>query len=171
MDSDPNEPVDVCTVGSPFEAETIAAFLKDCGFHANATTIVASVLQWSGGVNNNGTVQVPRSELVKAREALAEMKEEAKSINWTQVLEVQSDQSDQSRVQPLAICEYCGANREGINLDASCRTCGKTPPPPPSGSDRAQVRTKLILYLGLFVIGLPLLTAVLLAIARRLLRI
>ena len=102
-------------------ADTIAACLKDRGFRAEAMTITARVVQWDGGIGNTPRVQVPRSELEASRAALAELKEEAKSVDWAYEIE------NASSIDAGKMCEYCGELRDPSDRGNVCIHCKRAP--------------------------------------------
>lgn len=154
MSQDPNELVDLCDARTSFEADTIAACLNDRGFRAQAMTISARVLQWDVGVGNTPRVQVPRGELDAARIALAEVKEEAKSVDWADEIETTSS------IDAGEMCEYCGELRDPTDKGNVCAHCKRAPSTFIDKIESEQLptvrwRARYLLYAGGALILLP----------------
>ncbi len=154
MSQDPNELVDLCDARTSFEADTIAACLKDRGFRAQAMTITARVVQWDGGIGNTPRVQVPRGELDAARIALAEVKEEAKSVDWTDEIETASS------IDAGKMCEFCGELRDPADRGNVCAHCKRAPSSSMDKSEPEQLptvrwRARYLLYAGGALILVP----------------
>ena len=164
MSQDPNELVNLCDARTSFEADTIAACLADRGFRAQAMTTTARMVQWEGGIGNTPRVQVPRSELEAARIALAEVKEEAKSVDWVYEIE------NASSIDAGKMCEYCGELRDPSDRGNACTHCKRAPS---NFTDNTAVepptvrwRARYLLYAGGVLILVPAIISLIAAVIK-----
>lgn len=162
MPDDPDQLVELCDARTSFEADTIAACLQDRGFRAQAISIAARITQWEGGISNSPRVQVPRSELHAARAALAEVKEEAKSVDWAYEIE------NTSSIDAGAMCEYCGELREPSDKGNVCTHCKRAPTTFMDNSERepstsARWHARYLLYAGGALVLIPAIVSLIIA--------
>ncbi len=162
MSQDPNELVDLCDARTSFEADTIAACLVDRGFRAQAMSTTARVVQWEGGIGNTPRVQVPRSELEAARIALSEVKEEAKSVDWTYEIE------NASSIEAGKMCEYCGELRDPTDKGNVCAHCKRAPSAFMDNSEPVELptvrwRARYLLYVGGALVFVPAIISLIIA--------
>lgn len=164
MSNDPDELVELCNVRTSFEADTIVACLQDRGIRAQAITTAARVVLWDGGITNTPRVQVPRCELEAARTALAEVKEEAKSVDWVYEIE------NTSSIDAGAMCEYCGELREPSDKGNVCTHCKMAPSAfmDNSAEDVPATRwhARYLLYAGGVLILVPAIVSLIAAVIR-----
>ena len=121
MDWQEDEPTELCTARTPFEAEAIAEALRSRGIEAHAFTLAAGTLLWEGGITNLPRVQVRRDDLVAARDALKALRESATKIDWDSAAIAGSTGVLQS------FCMQCGCTREGMAEADPCPECGVRP--------------------------------------------
>jgi hypothetical protein len=92
MTDDPNDPEVLFTAANEPEAASVIAALAEHGVEAfgSGGLAFAGTIGLDGGVE----VMVKRAELDRARQALAEIREEDRQIDWSQIDTSESGASD-----------------------------------------------------------------------------
>lgn len=141
MGDDPNILVELTRTVIDFDAEVIAAALRDEGIPATVFARAASTLQGQISPLASIAVSVRRGDLDRAKEILADIRQSAREIDWSQV---DTEDASPVSVEELAggkrgICTHCGYDRRGLTADALCPECGRSCVDVPTGSSKTEV--------------------------------
>ena len=127
MPKDPDILVELTKTLTDFDAEVIAAALREEGIPATVFSRANSVLQGPISPLPTIAVSVRRGDLERARVILEEIRTAAQNIDWSQV----DTSGEPVRV---ASCPSCGYQQAGIPLTAPCPECGSSVPLEISGA-------------------------------------
>ncbi|MGE3107471.1 MAG: DUF2007 domain-containing protein [Phycisphaerales bacterium] len=129
MPQDPDILVELTKAATDFDAQVVAAALRDQGVPASVFGRAATTLQGHISPVHAVSISVRRADLVRARTVLDEIRESARGIDWSQV-----DTADTSALTPEEIaggpdgfCPACGCDRRGLTSIDICPDCGRSP--------------------------------------------
>lgn len=113
--------MDLTTARTEFEAEVIVQALGAQGIPAKAFSTAGAVLQWDIASTQPIRVVVRRRDLEAARAALRAIRAESVDLDWTEVVDADEP--------PLGIdeqgrCRTCGYDLSGLSAVERCPECG-----------------------------------------------
>lgn len=114
----PDDPVALTTAPTEWQAEVIAASLRERGVTARVMGGYLAGLRAEAPAG--ATVMVRAGDLERARALLAEVRSASIDIDWDEVDVGESEESLEARTR----CTRCGHDRPGRSEDAPCAECG-----------------------------------------------
>jgi hypothetical protein len=162
MPPDPDILVELTKTLTDFDAEVIAAALREEGIPATVFSRAAAVLQGQISPVSSIVLSVRRSDLDRAKAVLAEIRRSALEIDWSQVdTQDPTPVSAEEQAASSETCAACGYARHGLSPAQSCPECGRSPVESPSRIVSKHSRRRRIMRVGLILVILYLLYLIL----------
>lgn len=154
MPKDPDILVELMKTQTDFDAEVIAAALREEGIPATVFSRATSVLQGQISPVSSMSVSVRRDDLERAKALLIEIRRNALEIDWSQV-----DTQDQSPLspaeqagEPQRSCAACGYARSDLPPASLCPECGRSPLESPARVATTNRRRHRLVKIGLVLV-------------------